>query len=510
MIMFPRVLVLFVTALFSFAAGAHAENWVEVRTPHFVILTNSGDKQGRRVADQFERMRAVFHKQFPNASVDAASPIIVIAVKDRKDFQALEPEDYLVRGQLDLGGLFLHSPDKNYVLLRLDAEGKHPYANAYHEYTHFILRKGSDWLPLWLNEGWAQFYENTEIKDKEVVTGEPSVENIMLLRKNRPLPLATLLAVDHNSPYYHEENKGYIFYAESWALTHYLTIRDDQDKTDHLNNYVKLVSDNVDPVTAATRAFGDLKILENSLDQYISQRGFYYFKIPGAIDVDDTTFQVRSASRTQVDAIRADVLAYNQRSKEARALLDRVLKDEPNNVAAHETMGLLALQERHFDEAANWYEQAVNLDPQSFLAHYYFATAAMRGSVSLHPSDKIEASLRSAIKLNPSFAPAFDQLASFYFTQHKNLQEASTLSLSAIGLDPRNINFRVNRANLMMQMERPTDAIAILKAAMKLSGEPKQLSVLQEQLQSIQQYQTAREAQTREYREFSASMRDDR
>jgi hypothetical protein len=45
---------------------------------------------------------------------------------------------------------------------------------------------------------------------------------------------------------------------------------------------------------------------------------------------------------------------------------------------------------------------------------------------------------------------------------------------------------------------------------MKLSGEPKQLSVLQEQLQSIQQYQTAREAQTREYREFSASMRDDR
>src|SRR5271169_5289310 len=104
----------------------------------------------------------------------------------------------------------------------------------------------------------------------------------MLLRQNRPLPLATLLAVDHNSPYYHEENKGSIFYAESWALTHYLTIKDKQDNTDRLTNYVKLVGDNVDSVTAATRAFGDLKILENSLNQYISQQKFLYFRMPGA------------------------------------------------------------------------------------------------------------------------------------------------------------------------------------------------------------------------------------
>ena len=72
--------VLFVTALSSLTAGAKTENWLEVHTSHFVILTNSGDKQARRVADQFERMRAVFHKRFPKAPVDAETPIIVIAV----------------------------------------------------------------------------------------------------------------------------------------------------------------------------------------------------------------------------------------------------------------------------------------------------------------------------------------------------------------------------------------------------------------------------------------------
>jgi len=34
-----------------------------------------------------------------------------------------------------------------------------------------------------------------------------------LLRQNKLLPLATLFTVDHTSPYYHEENKGSIFYA---------------------------------------------------------------------------------------------------------------------------------------------------------------------------------------------------------------------------------------------------------------------------------------------------------
>ena len=37
------------------------DNWIEVRSPHFVVTTNANEKQGRRIADQFERMRSVFH-----------------------------------------------------------------------------------------------------------------------------------------------------------------------------------------------------------------------------------------------------------------------------------------------------------------------------------------------------------------------------------------------------------------------------------------------------------------
>jgi hypothetical protein len=130
------------------AAHAAPERWVEVRSPNFVVLTDLNEKQGRKLAVQFEQMRAVFRKLIPTASDGAGSPIIVVALKDKKEFQALEPPAYLAKGQLNLAGLFLRAPDKNYILLRLDAEGEHPFATVYHEYTHFMMRNASEWLPL--------------------------------------------------------------------------------------------------------------------------------------------------------------------------------------------------------------------------------------------------------------------------------------------------------------------------------------------------------------------------
>ncbi|MGA9510245.1 MAG: DUF1570 domain-containing protein [Candidatus Sulfotelmatobacter sp.] len=239
-------------------AWAKPESWLEVRSPHFTVITNSNEKQARRVADQFERMRSVFHSLFPKIQIDNLGSITVLAIKDEKDFRALEPAAYLAKGQLKLGGLFLRGADKNYVLLRLDAEGEHPYAVVYHEYTHLLLSK-AEFIPLWLNEGLAEYYQNTDIHEKDVALGQPSPENLELLRQNRLMPLSTLFAVDHSSPYYHEENKGSIFYAESWALTHYLEQKDFSDKTQRLTICAQSLAQNVDATTAATRAFGDLK-----------------------------------------------------------------------------------------------------------------------------------------------------------------------------------------------------------------------------------------------------------
>lgn len=445
------------------------ESWVQIASPHFVVVANSSEKQGRRIADQFERMRSLFHALFPKAQMDATgAPIIVLAVNDDKDFRALEPQEFLAKGSLKLGGLFLEAADKNYVLMRVDAEGDHPYAVIYHEYTHFLLRQSAEWMPLWMNEGMAEFYQNTDIHEKDASLGQPSIEDILVLRQNRLLPLPTLLTVDHKSPYYHEENKGSIFYAESWALMHYIETGDAQQKTHRMADYTNLVSQKVDPVTAATQAFGDLKKLQADLENYVQRGSFRYFKMTTATEVDDSSLKVQPLTPTQADAIRADFLAYNSREAEAQALLGHVLQEDPKNVQAHETKGFLEFREGHIEEARKWYEQAVQLDSQSFLSHYYFAVMTMTG----HPGadqQRVENSLRTAIKLNPSFDPAFDRLAVLLAMQRKNLDEARTVELTAISLEPSNVGYRINMANILMMMNNLKGALQVIEAAAKLA-----------------------------------------
>lgn len=471
------------------------ENWIEVRSQHFAVVTDGGDREGRRIADEFERMRSVFRARFPRMQIDPPAPIIVLAVKDEKGFRALEPEAYLARGQLKLAGLFLRAPDKNYVLLRLDAkgEGEHPYATVYHEYTHMLLSKAAEWLPLWLNEGLAEFYQNTDIRDKDVIVGEPSAEDLALLRQNRLLPLSTLFAVDQKSPYYHEESKGTIFYAESWALTHYLHINDFQLKQHRLNDYVDLLAQKVDPVEAATRAFGDLHQLENMLQVYVGQASFYGFKMNVATDVDDSAFTVQPLTLTQADAVRADFLAYNERTADAHALLDHVLKNDPQNVSAHETMGYLAFREKRLDEAKKWYEQAVQLDSHSCLAHYYFAVMTMN-SIEESDDGQVENSLRQAIKLDPSFAPAFDVLGVFLGVRRKNFDEAHMMGLTAVSLDPANIRYRLNVATVLMMSNRGKDAVDVLHAAGKIAKTPEEIQSVDNMLMRAEEFMATREA----------------
>lgn len=481
------------------------ENWIEVRSPHFTVVTNSNEKQGRRIADQFERMRSVFHVAFPKLQIDPGSPIIVLAVKDEKEFKALEPEAYLAKGSLKLGGLFLRAPEKNYVLMRIDADGEHPYSVVYHEYTHLLLGKSAEWMPLWLNEGLAEYYQNTDIHEKDVLLGEASAENISLLRQNRLLPLETLFAVDENSFYYHEENKGSIFYAESWALTHYIQIKDHQEKGTRLNQYADLLIQKVDPTTAATRAFGDLKQLQSALVDYIRQSRFSYFKMATTTEVDDSSFKVQALIPVQADALRADFLAYNQRTADARALLDRVLREDPGNVSAQETLGFLEFREGHLEEARKRYAQAVQLDSQSYLAHYYFAAISMSGPMAGSDEAQVESSLRTAIKLNPEFAPAYDRLVVFLGQHNRNLEEAHMLGLSAVSLDPANVGYRLNVAHILMAMGKAQNAVQVLTYASKLAKTPQEVQAIDNLRMNAEEYALAQERSSEQDHPMDAS-----
>ncbi|HTV82188.1 MAG TPA: DUF1570 domain-containing protein [Acidobacteriaceae bacterium] len=483
----PRILALLLTLLLAATpAPGSSPKWVEVRSAHFTVVTDAGAGEGRRTLDQFEHMRLVFQTLFPRANVDPVAPIVVMAVRNKKEFQPLEPAVYMAKGQLNLAGYFLLAPDKNYVLLRLDAEDEqHPYATIYHEYTHLQIGDATEWMPLWLNEGLAEFFQNTDFIGNEARLGQPSQDDLLYLQQNRLIPLETLFRVDAKSPYYHEEQKGSVFYAESWALVHYLETSDVRNHTNHVGQYLDLVSQHQDPVMAAQTAFGDPNQLQKTLQNYTDRQSYTYFtmKLP---PLNEGAFTVTPLAGPEADAIRADFMAYIGRTAEARALLARVIAADPRNAQAYETMGYLSYRDGNRADAKKWYAQAVALDSQSYIAQYYF------GALSLMEDEtgpQVEASLRAAIRLNQRFAPAYDALAAMYGRRRENLNEAHLLSLQAVLLEPGNVRYRIDCANLLMEQQRFDDAVRVLEAAQAAAKTPQEVELAEARLGQVQLYQ---------------------
>lgn len=460
--------------------------WVEVRSEHFTVVTDAGAGQGRRALDQFEHMRLVFQNLFPKNNVDPVAPIMVLAVKNKKEFQPLEPAAYLAKGQLNLAGYFLRSPDKNYVLLRLDAEDEqHPFATIYHEYTHLQVGDAIEWMPLWLNEGLAEFFQNTDFDGNEARLGQPSQDDLAYLAQNRMIPLDVLFRVDAKSPYYHEEQKGSVFYAESWALAHYLETNDFLNHTNKVGQYMELVSRRQDPVTAAQTAFGDLNHLQKTLQDYTQRREYTFFKMK-LPPLNEGAFTVTPVAGPEADAIRADCMAYIGRTADAQSLLTQVLAADPQNAEAHESMGYLAFRDGNLTEAKKWYAQAVALNSQSFIAQYYFGALSLKDGET---GSQVEASLRAAIRLNPRFAPAYDALAAMYGEQRQNLDEAHMLNLQAVELEPGNIQYRFDSANILMEQQRYDDAVRVLQTAKAVAKTPQELELVEARLGQVQLFQ---------------------
>ena len=491
-----RVLLLAGTASISLLA-APSESWIELRTPNFVVVTNANEKAARRVGYQFESIRTVFRQFFNLKGSATAPPVIIVAAKDENTLKSLLPEFWAKKGSAHPAGIYLDGPEKKYVGLCLDVtmspDAPEPFEPVYHEYIHYLTRGMISRLPLWLTEGLAEFYGNTRIEGKQAYVGAYSATNLMVLRQNPPLPLATLFHADAKSPYYHEENKTSIFYAESWALTHYLVTRDWHDKTHRTSDFIALLEGNT-PEEAARRTIGDLATLEKALYLYIGHVTFAAVKMDIPPNNEEEQSAPRALSAAESLAVRGDFMAHDRQFTEAQGMLEQALKLDPKLAAANESMGFVCAQQDKREEAGKWYAQAVALNTQSYLAHYYYAANLLKGSLDGPQAATAETSLRAAIRLNPGFAPAYDALCWLLASRPgsenapERLEEAHRMGLMASELEPGNVHYRLNSVLVLERLGRVDDAVRVADLASSMARTPEEQSAALSVLMNAEQY----------------------
>jgi hypothetical protein len=165
-------------------SGEAIEPWVEVRSGHFVVASNAGESEARRIALEFERVRGIFHAAFPKFRVDPAQPIVILAARDEATMKMIAPDEWQGEGKVRPSGLFHSDGEKDYVVLRLDGQGTTAFHTIYHEYTHALLFLNFKHLPLWVSEGVAEFFGNSTVGERDVRTGTADKGHLFLLSKS--------------------------------------------------------------------------------------------------------------------------------------------------------------------------------------------------------------------------------------------------------------------------------------------------------------------------------------
>lgn len=433
-------------AIFIGILPGSADTWVKVKSPHFTVVSNGSEKQARQVALGFEQIHAVFTFSLPGLRTDSGAETIVIAPKDLETFKALMPH----RKNTELiAGEFYKGWEKDHVIVRLDIPDENRNI-VYHEYVHKLLHLNFTRLPVWLDEGLAEFYGNTWMRKDGVYVGAPS-PRIAELKSRTPYPLAMILSVGHDSPYYTggDENKIGMFYAESWGLAHFLTFGSNMGNGQKMNAYVGALQRGVDSQKAFQQTFGDPGEIEKQFSAYVSRFLFPSLRLDNLPKIDPATFTGSAMSASETDANMGGYFTYMGEADIANQRLSSALKSDPKSTLAHENAGFLYFSQGKDADAAKEFDEAVTLDPSDYLAVYYQAMMKYHGKTDLDSLSQLDAAIEKVVRLNPRFAPALIVRSQIYVHQRK-LQDAFNTSVQAQKLEPDRAGYQTNSAAILL------------------------------------------------------------
>jgi len=468
---------------------AKQQTWVEVRSPHFIIVSNASEKEARDTAIRFEQIRTFFRQMMTIAQSFPSPTITILAVKDENSLRDLLPE-YWAKGRGHVAGIFFNRFYQFYAAVQLDAGGDNPYQTIYHEYYHSLTIPYFPNLPLWLAEGLAEFFGNSRIDEKQAYAGQPDAGLIQVLQQNRLIPLNVLLNVDHSSPYYNEQNKMSEFYAESWALAHYLMMGDNASHRQMLVTYLSALDHGATQDQAAAQAFGDLHKLESTLRDYAQNDRYYQLVTPAPPKPSQTDLQVRVLSEAEVDAEKGGFEATRGAVQLSEPLLQEAIRLDPNLALARRNAALQDLFEGKSADALDAATQAVSLDPKDTLTLYIHAYLTLQASGMRTEDPKIEADLRQCVAQSPDFAPPYALLGMSLASEESTLPEAFTDGQKAVTLEPGTAAFQLTLAQILMRMRRFDEARMVAARAEANAPDPQDRSEADQVISMIDQMQS--------------------
>ncbi|MGD9563282.1 MAG: tetratricopeptide repeat protein [Pyrinomonadaceae bacterium] len=463
-------------------AATRKDEWLHVRSANFNLIGNASEKEIRRVGTKLEQFREVFRSVFGGAKLDSPIPTNVIVFKSDSAYKPFKPKRG--DGKIDnfVAGYFQPGRDVNYITLSTSGTDAETYGTIFHEYVHFVVNThiGKSGVPAWFNEGLAEYYQTFLMEDDvKAKLGMPQDGHLRLLQQAKLIPLDSFFNTSNSQLQGHGSGSRSLFYAQAWAVVHYLIAN---NKADGIDKYLRLSMKGTVDEAAFRDAFQmTYAEMEKELRRYVGRASYRISVVTFTNKLNfDADMKVSPLTDAESNAYLGDLLYHTNRFDDAEPYLQAALTADPGSGMANTSMGMVKVRQRKYSEAKVYLDKAIETDPKNHLAYYYAAYLLSRegrdefGYVSGFDSTKttrMRELLEKAIQLNPSFTESYDLLAFVSLVGNQGIEEAVALMAKALKYQPGNQRYVLRIAELYVRQEKFNAAEALAKRIAATSDE---------------------------------------
>jgi FimV-like protein len=357
----------FLMALAAAAGAAPKElwdlPWIEVRSPHFVIVSALTEKRTVAVARDLEDFRAAVQLVTHIGRVDERIGTTVYVLP-----YAVEKLGF----KSHISGFFVPQMRANYAAV-IPMPAGHLDEILKHEYVHFLVRN-RDVLsyPPWLDEGLAEALQTLTVRRDVIEYGASTPVRVQWLRSAPWLSFAKV--IETRDVFGLMSTETAMFYAQSWLLVHYLMVGRPAHKFDAESRvFLDLIDAARPPIQAFEEAFGIPALqLDGMLRRYADGR-VPHERVPLGQPLGDLPTEVRPVARDAIAADMGMLLLLRGEYEEAKRYFDVAIGMNPNNGRALAGLGEYHKVAHRFDAALPYYEKALALAPQDAYAELDYA-----------------------------------------------------------------------------------------------------------------------------------------
>lgn len=437
--------------------------WLRGESEHFIVYGDTSERAMTRYVQKLERFDQLLRLYLPARSEFIAPKLPIYMVRSNAQMRAVWPD--IPR---QVGGFYARSEERIFAMA---GEGGENDSVLLHEYAHhYMYQNFNAPYPAWFVEGFAEYYSTAELTPTRVRIGlnSPGRMNSLTGGSNSWATMEALLSSRRTG---RNRIVGHAFYAQAWALTHYLMSTPERQAM--LSAYLRAVGGGADPVAALDGTINRTPDqLQSDVQRYMGGPIPSFTPQHTFVDAD---VAVRPLSAAERDSLWLDL---------------RLARFVPEQLRAANLQEALALQQRHPGEPM----------PARVLAQAYLdmkqpaeASAVLTPIVAAHPEDALslrmlavslmdegdaeESAARKAelyAQARPHLARAYQQEAGdyrIYLAMARNREDApgyptendlQTLVLAA-ELAPQLPSVRMKAARGLMHHGQHVQAILLLR-----------------------------------------------